>query len=118
MDDLMERALSLLRKAADDHYAAACLAKDTHASPWTVGFHTQQAVEKALKAVLMWRGLRYPFTHGIAALVKILRQAGLPLPPDSDDLPYLTPFASLFRYEDEESGVPTSLDIARLLSWG
>ena len=116
MDEVREHASSLLRKAGEDLYAATCLAKDPAVSLWTAGFHAQQAVEKALKAVLMRREVRYPFTHDIAALVKIVRQAGLPLPPGPDDLPYLTPFGTLFRYEDEEWGLPGSLDIARLLT--
>ncbi len=65
----------------------------------------------------MRRGIRYPFTHDIAALIKIVRQAGLPLPPDSENLPFVTPFGTLFRYEDEEARVPDSVDSARLLGW-
>lgn len=91
MDDAFERANGLLNKA-------------------------RQAVEKAIKAVLMWHSVRYPFTHDIAALLKLLRLAGLLLPPDADNLPYLTPFAALSSYEDENWGLPPSADVSLLLS--
>jgi HEPN domain-containing protein len=117
MDKSTERALSLLRKAREDYHAAACLAADLDASLWTVGFHAQQAVEKAVKAALMGRGVRYPFTHDIAALLKLAHQAGLQLPSGSDDMPYLSPFGTLFRYEDEEWGLPETLNQEHFLGW-
>ena len=117
MDESKERALSLLRKAREDCHAATCLAADASASLWTVGFHAQQAVEKAAKAALMRRGVRYPFTHDIAALLKLAHQEGLPLPAHSEDMPYLTPFGTLFRYEDEEWGLPETLSKEQFLKW-
>ena len=115
MDESRDRARSLLRKAGDDLYAAGCLRRDSQASLWTVGFHARQAVEKSLKAVLMWREIRYPFTHDIAALVKLIHQSGLPLPKNSEEMSYLTPFGTLFRYEDEEWGLPENCGAEHLL---
>jgi len=117
MDESKERAFSLLRKAREDCHAAACLAADADTSLWTVGFHAQQAVEKALKAALMWRRVRYPFTHDIAALLKLAQQEGLQLPDQSEDMPYLTPFGTLFRYEDEQWGLSESLTQEQFLDW-
>ena len=117
MDETKKQASHLLRKASDDLYAAVCLAKDPGVSLWTVGFHAQQAIEKAIKSVLMRYGIPYPFTHDIAALIKILRNANLPIPPDAEDLPYLTPFGTLFRYEDETWGLPKQPDAERFLTW-
>lgn len=117
MDKTSEHALALLRKADEDLYAATCLSRAEGASLWTVGFHAQQAVEKSLKAVLMSRSVRYPFTHDIEALIKLVRQSGLLLPPDSNDLPFVTPFGTLFRYEDIEEDLPDSVDSVRLLAW-
>jgi HEPN domain-containing protein len=117
MSEFKHQALSLMRKASEDLYAATRLGKDSGASLWTVGFHAQQAVEKALKAVLIKRGIRYPFTHDIKALIELLNKAALPLPPHAKDLPYLTPFGTLFRYEDEEWGLPESVNLNRMLDW-
>ena len=48
----LEAARRLFTKARDDRYIVARLADDPMAPAWAVGFHAQQAVEKALKAVL------------------------------------------------------------------
>jgi len=117
MSEPVRQAQSLLRKAGEDLYAARCLSKAPEVSAWTVGFHAQQAVEKALKAVLMHRGVRYPFTHDLKALVELVDGAGVSLPPDALDLPYLTPFGTLFRYEDEEWGLPETVSLERMISW-
>ena len=117
MDESKERALSLLRKAREDCHAATYLATDASASLWTVGFHAQQAVAKAVKAALMRRGVRYPFTHDIAVLLKLAHQGGLPLPGDSEDTPHVIPFGTLFRYEDDEWGLPETLTQEQFLKW-
>ena len=108
-------ARTLLRKASDDLCAAACLGENPAVSPWTVGFHAQQAVEKALKAVFAHRRIRYPFIHDIEALIIIAKNESLHLPPDSEALSSLTPFAALFRYEDEDWGAPISIGLVRML---
>ena len=117
MSEFTRQALGLLRKAGEDFHAAACLRKDSGTSLWTIGFHAQQAVEKALKAVLMQRGIRYPFTHDIEALIDLVENGSLPLPPDSRELSCLTPFGTLYRYEDEEWGLPASVSVDRMVSW-
>ena len=106
-DPLREQAGILLGKARDDDYACRSLSVDEHASAWIVGFHAQQAVEKSIKAVLAARSVHYPFTHDIEALIKLLRQSGIPLPPDADNLPRLTPLGVLMRYEDELDDQPS-----------
>jgi len=64
MGSAQDRTRGLLQKARDDLYAAEYLAQGAEASAWTIGFHAQQAIEKAVKAVLMHHEVRYPFTHG------------------------------------------------------
>ena len=110
-------ANALLRKADEDLYVAASLGKDPAVSMWPVGFHAQQAVEKALKSVLMHQGIRYPFTHDVEALVTIVKNSALPLPPDADILSCLTPFAALFRYEDEEFGSFAAVGVGRMVGF-
>lgn len=112
-----EQASALLKKSSEDYDAAVYLATGPGISFWTVGFHAQQSVEKALKAVLMLEGVPYPFTHDITDLIKILRRGGMSLPPDATDLSYLTPFAALFRYEDEQFDNIVSVEAPQLLDW-
>jgi len=49
--------------------------------PEQVCFHAQQAAEKALKAVLLSRGIEFPLVHAIQVLVQIA-QGGVVVPPD------------------------------------
>lgn len=117
MNENRDTALGLLRKATDDLHAAMRLAQPPAASQAIIGFHAQQTVEKAIKAVLANSGIHYPFTHDIAALTALTRKSGVPLPPESEDLCNLTPLATLFRYEDEELDLPTSMGPDRMLLW-
>lgn len=117
MNENRDTALGLLRKAKDDLHAAMRLAQPPAASQAIIGFHAQQTVEKSIKAVLANSGVPYPFTHDIAALIALTRKRGLPLPPEAEDLCNLTPFGTLFRYEDEELDLPTFMGPDRMLLW-
>lgn len=62
------------------------------------GFHTQQAIEKALKAWIAILGLEYPLTHDISFLLNFLEER------EADigrywDLVIYNAFAVRFRYE-------------------
>jgi HEPN domain-containing protein len=39
-------------------------------------FNTQQAVEKAIKALLIQRHIQFPYVHDIAELLTVLEEAG------------------------------------------
>lgn len=43
-------------------------------------FDAQQAAEKALKALLIHRGVRFPYVHDINRLLELLHQDGLTIP--------------------------------------
>jgi HEPN domain-containing protein len=45
-----------------------------------VCFHAQQAVEKAMKAVLLARKVDFPLTHDLEALMDIGQKAGITIP--------------------------------------
>lgn len=61
-----------------------------------VYFLAQQALEKALKAVLCWHGQPVPFIPDISALVTLV--GAIKEPPFGYDLNDLTEFAALRRY--------------------
>lgn len=71
-------ATTLLRLAAEDHAAAKTLL-DADSPPSIVGFHCQQAAEKALKAVLAVEGLDFPYTHDLGLLMQLCEDAGAAL---------------------------------------
>ncbi len=100
MDLRPELAQILLRKASDDLAMARRLAGDAASPDWGIGFHVQQAVEKALKAVLCSRGVEYPRTHNITALLDMLAEHSLNVPVAKDTMVILTPFGVLFRYDE------------------
>ena len=109
MNKSREHARLLMEKAAEDLYVLRRLIGDPDAPDAAIGFHAQQAVEKLLKAVLTRQAISYSRTHDLAALLDLLEQNGIALPPDADRLPGLTPYAAEFRYgrlppEGDETG--------------
>jgi HEPN domain-containing protein len=61
-------------------------------------FDSQQAVEKALKAVCIYRAVVFPFTHDLARLVTVLRRARSKVPKYIGQAKRLTRFAVETRY--------------------
>jgi len=98
MNKSREHARLLMEKAAEDLYVLRQLIGDADAPDAVIGFHAQQAVEKLLKAVLTSRTVAFSRTHDIAALLDLLEQNTVAMPPDADRLPSLTPYAAEFRY--------------------
>lgn len=97
MADQHDLAVDLLSLARDDETAARTLI-DADSPESIVGFHCQQAVEKALKAVLADAGLDFPFTHNIGLLIQLCEDTGVALPEDLADIDRLTPYAVHLRY--------------------
>jgi HEPN domain-containing protein len=63
-----------------------------------VAFHAQQAAEKAIKAVLAHRGVHFPRTHDLEALLEIVHLTGITWPFATAEVEALTPFAVETRY--------------------
>ena len=61
-------------------------------------FHAQQAVEKALKAVLLFYRIDFPLTRDIDELIDIFEGAGISPPSHFSDAGSLTPYAVETRY--------------------
>ncbi|MCC7021550.1 MAG: HEPN domain-containing protein [Thermomicrobiales bacterium] len=61
-------------------------------------FDAQQAAEKAIKAVLLARGVAFPPIHDLAGLLTILGQTGEVIPPGLAEAARLTRFAVSTRY--------------------
>lgn len=109
--DLAEQLLNLAR---EDLAAAKALADAKEVSDSKSGFNAQQAVEKALKAVLARKGEDFPFTHDIALLVELCEDHGLQLPDDLREADRLTPYAATLRYG---VGNPRAVTPADALKW-
>ncbi len=63
-----------------------------------IGFHAQQAVEKAMKAVLVESGVEIPFTHDLGLLLDILVEQAIESPQAVREADWLTPWAVAARY--------------------
>lgn len=124
MNSPTDYARALLGKAHDDAYAVRSLGTDATAPDWIIGFHAQQAIEKAIKAVLTKHAVEFPRTHNLSMLVELLRVHAIALPPDADTLARLTPFGAALRYDDGlGEDAPTIARewaigiVSRLLDW-
>lgn len=61
-------------------------------------FETQQAAEKALKAVLLARRIKFRFVHDLAELLTTLEQNGIALPETVKNAAILTDYSVEARY--------------------
>jgi HEPN domain-containing protein len=61
-------------------------------------FHAQQSAEKAVKALLIWHGIKFPYVHDLAALLTLLEKATSDLPDSIRQAERLTQFAVETRY--------------------
>ena len=113
---MAERTLAetLLLAAKRDEQAFRKLAEDPTLHDSLAGFHAQQAIEKALKAVLAQAGIEFRRTHDIAELLDRLEDSGLPAPPYADRLDELNPYAVEVRYGMIE---PTGLNRTATAHW-
>ena len=96
---------------------------------WTKGvyledlcFDAQQAAEKAVKGLLLARGVQHPFIHDLAALFSMVEEAGVDVPTDVFAAATLTRYATVTRYpghtrpvteEDHEQAVELSRGVVR-----
>jgi HEPN domain-containing protein len=79
-----------------------------------VGFHAQQAVEKALKAAIASRELDFPFTRDLGVLMQLCEDAGFELPDELAEADRLTPYAAALRYG---LGNPEAVATESALRW-
>jgi HEPN domain-containing protein len=61
-------------------------------------FDAQQAAEKAIKAVFIHRGVKFPYVHDLARLRRLLERSGLKIPEYVKEVKELTRFAMVTRY--------------------
>jgi len=109
----IEHARTLLAIAEKDLQALS-LTKNTGIADSIFGFHAQQAVEKALKAWIAFKGIEYPRTHDIGMLIAVLSDQGCDTEGFSGLITY-NPFAVQLRYDAvEEPDEP--LDRAKVIN--
>jgi HEPN domain-containing protein len=104
----VEYAETLLRLADADLHACRVLAGHDDVADRAVGFHAQQAVEKALKVAIVLAEIELPRSHDLEMLAE---QAAVraSLPNELAGVDWLTPWAVALRYDEPT----TALDRAR-----
>lgn len=68
-------------------------------------FDAQQAAEKAIKSVMILRGIDFPYIHQIDRLLDILEESGEPIPNAVRRAADLTQYAAATRYPGFEEPV-------------
>jgi HEPN domain-containing protein len=97
-----EQADRFLKKASEDEAVLDLILGSEKASDDVVGFHSQQAAEKLLKALLSDLGIGFRRTHDLRGLIEALEDGGCPVPEALVSIEELTPYGTLYRYEDLE----------------
>ena len=87
----LRRARSNLARSSQGQVTPDVLFEDTC-------FDAQQAVEKALKALLVLKGVQVPRTHAISELITMLADLGFDIPADVQEASALTDYAVAARY--------------------
>lgn len=96
----IEVAEGLSRLAQIELATTEKLAPDPEIDDRPVGFHAQQAVEKAVKAALTLKGIDFPKTHDLDYLISLTVKHSIALDPEFASATWLTPWAAEFRYDD------------------
>lgn len=100
MKDADDLARGWFAKAESDLLTARALAAGP--GPYdTVCFHSQQAIEKAMKGYLARRGIDFPFTHDLDELAMLCDRADPALNLQRPEVIALTDYAVRLRYDND-----------------
>jgi HEPN domain-containing protein len=97
---------ALLAKAVGDEAGLRALVDNHEVPDHVAGFLAQQAIEKAIKGVLIARDIPFERKHDIDYLCSLIEDAGLDLTPELSAAVALTPWAVEFRYADPFDAPP------------
>jgi HEPN domain-containing protein len=107
----LDHARSMLRMAHKDFNALVGMQENPLFADEIFGFHTQQAVEKALKAWLCTHDVIYPLTHELTRLLALLESQGAEVEKFWPLVQY-TLFAVQARYEEGVTELDEPIDRA------
>jgi HEPN domain-containing protein len=99
------------RKADADFDLAEHLLADSPDFLNAIAFHCQQAVEKYLKAFLVWHQIPFPKTHDLEEILDLVETVKAGLAESLRDVIVLTPYGVELRYPGDLPDA--TLDFAR-----
>lgn len=91
VEEWLKRAKSNLKRAKTGKVSEEILFED-------LCFDCQQAVEKSLKALLIYLNVEFPWTHSVARLIELIEETGMVLPEEIKDAIMLSEYAVTTRY--------------------
>lgn len=107
----VEYAETLLRLADADLEACRVLAEHDDIADGAVGFHAQQAVEKALKVAIVLAEVELPRSHDLEMLAEQAASRA-PLPDELAGVDWLTPWAVALRYDEPTTALDRAAAVA------
>jgi HEPN domain-containing protein len=90
-----------LEKAEGDYKTSGHLLPAGKEHLEAVTFHSQQASEKYLKALLVWHQIEFPKTHDLDLLLTLVSSREPELATSLADAGILTPYGVEYRYPGE-----------------
>jgi HEPN domain-containing protein len=94
-----------LRKAMADLLAARILVAHTLLVSGPAAFHCQQAVEKALKAFLVWQSVPFERVHSLVYLMDLCEEREPGFAALREETEILSPYATEIRYPGESPDI-------------
>ena len=85
--------------------AVAKMVENDEIAPEIITFHAQQAVEKALKALLIQRQVDFPRTHVIGVLLGLCKESGYKIEENLEEAATLSRYAVASRYPGEKEAI-------------
>lgn len=117
-----ELVMEWMRRARSD-LILANMVENEEIAPEIIAFHAQQAVEKALKALLIQRQVDFPRTHIIGVLLTLCKESGYRFEENVEEAARMSDYAVIARYPGEMSEVTrqeakTTADLAdQVFDW-
>lgn len=106
-----------LLKAKNDLTNARIVSGDPEGPLDTAIYHCQQAVEKALKGWLCWKGIAFERTHDLTMLINLAATADSGFSRYESAATILTPYASIFRYPGlSEDATPSRAELSEAMN--
>lgn len=94
----LEQYKIFILKAKQDLSLVHEVVGNNNVAPEIMLFHTQQCVEKLIKALFSYNSIRFPKTHDLEDLVELAEVNGIVLPVFMEKLTELSPYAVEGRY--------------------
>lgn len=107
-----------LHKARNDLLSARILMEHDPPVLDTALFHCQQAVEKVLKAFLVWKAVPFERVHSLTYLLDLCEAQDATVASLREQAEMLTPFAVEVRYPGAEVGISREQALDALVAAG